>query len=173
MGIDCIKNGQINFDNLKYTSEAKNNVKDFYVKQNDFFVSRGNTIDLVALAGTVEQELEQDVIYSDLMIKVEFNEIYINKKYIAYLFNSSIGRLYFKYSAKGKNQTMVKISSKELLDFYLPIPDIKLQNKIVKEIEKEFKEQEKIKLQIEQERNKIDEIIENAINEGRFLYLIN
>lgn len=166
LGIDCIKNGQICLDNLKYTPETRNNIEDFYIKENDFFVSRGNTIELVALAGVVEQEPEQDIIYSDLMIKVEFDEKQINKKYIAYLFNSSIGRLYFKYSAKGKNQTMVKISSKELLDFYLPIPDIKIQEKIVKEIKQEFKEQEKIKLEIETERKKIDEIIERGINNG-------
>ncbi|MBU1500314.1 restriction endonuclease subunit S, partial [Patescibacteria group bacterium] len=70
---------------------------------------------------------------------------------------------YFKYSAKGKNQTMVKISSDELNNFYLPVPSLKDQQKIVDEIKAELDKQEEMKQKIESERVKIDEIIGKAI----------
>lgn len=70
--------------------------------------------------------------------RIDVNENDILKEYLAYLFNSIIGRFYFKYSAKGKNQTMVKISSDELNNFFLPIPPLKFQQKIVVEIKAEL-----------------------------------
>jgi type I restriction enzyme, S subunit len=97
------------------------------------------------------------------MIRIKFYDSKIDKEYMTYAFNSIIGRIYFKYSAKGKNQTMVKISAKELYDFKLPIPDIEVQQKIVDEIKAELGKQAEMKKKIEAEREKIDEIIEKAI----------
>jgi type I restriction enzyme S subunit len=82
---------------------------------------------------------------------------------MAYIFNSIIGRLYFKYSAKGKNQTMVKISKDELNGFYLPIPSLEQQDEIIKKVKTELEKQEVINQQILDERNKIDKIIEDCI----------
>ena len=49
--------------------------------------------------------------------------------------------------------------------FNMPIPNIPLshQQKIVDEIRKELDKQEQIKKQIEEKRNEIDEIVEEAI----------
>lgn len=70
-------------------------------------------------------------IYPDLMIRIKFSKD-VDVHYMAYIFNSFIGRLYFKYSTKGKNQTMVKISPYELSEFLVPLPDIEKQKEIVK-----------------------------------------
>ena len=135
-----------------------------YTKNGDLFVSRGNTVDLVALASVVEDmTVEKDIIFPDLFIRLDVDDSCLDKKYLSYLFNSIIGRLYFKYSAKGKNQTMVKISSDELNNFYIPIPPVDMQKRIVDEIKTELDAQENIKSDIESERKKIDIIIENSI----------
>lgn len=164
-GVNSIsKNSTINYNDLKKSNEQKNNIKDFYVKNNDLFVSRGNTVDLVALASVVNNlPVDKNIIFPDLFIRIEVKEKDLLKEYLAHLFNSIIGRYYFKYSAKGKNQTMVKISLDELNNFYLPIPPLMIQQKIVDEIKVELDKQEDIKKKIETERNKIDEIIEKAI----------
>lgn len=163
LGIDSIRDSRIHFNNLKYTSETKNNMSNFFVKKGDFFVSRGNTLELVAMAGVVEQKIDENVIFPDLMKLVIFNEKYVNKKYMAHVFNSSIGRIYFKYCSKGKNQSMVKISSKELLDFLVPIPKLNIQNKIVEEIKIELKNQEKIKDNINEQFNNILKMVSETI----------
>jgi len=158
-----LKNGKISLSASKFTTLTKSNIQDFYVKKDDFFVSRGNTVELVAMAGLVTDEVEENILYPDLYIKIEFDKI-INKQYIAYLFNSFIGRLYFKHVAKGKNQTMVKVSSKELYDFYLPIPSKVIQQKLVTKIKTKIDNQKDIDKQIKQKQDEISRIIEDSIN---------
>lgn len=77
--------------------------------------------------------------------------------------NSIIGRMYFKYAAKGKQQTMVKVSSNEIKQFVIPIIDTNEQERIVGEIKSRIEQQNSIKAKIEKLRAKIDEIIRDAI----------
>ena len=164
-GVNCIsKNGAIRYEDVKVSDETRPNIESYFAKNDDLFISRGNTVDLVALASVV-QDLhdEKDIVFPDLFIRLDIDEDRLDKKYLAYLFNSIIGRYYFKYSAKGKNQTMVKVSSDELNGFFLPIPTLDLQKKIVAEIKSELDIQEQIKIDMEIEINKIDEIIESTI----------
>lgn len=154
----------ISYDNLKVSNERRENIEDYFSKEGDFFVSRGNTVDLVGLACVVENiSKDKNIIFPDLFIRIGINEDKLNKKYLAYLFNSIIGRLYFKYTAKGKNQTMVKISSDEINNFYLPLPPLERQEKIVYKIKSKIDKQGKIRQKIYNERNKIDDIMINAI----------
>ena len=163
LGIDAVrKNTKLSFSNLKFTNEEIANMNDYFIKDGDFFVSRGNTTDLVALASIADkEEILENTIYPDLMIKVEFDGR-INKQYMAYIFNSFIGRLYFKYATKGKNQTMVKVSERELLEFRVPIPNLCEQQRIVDEIQAEIDKQNEIKNQIAILRMEIDKIGESA-----------
>lgn len=159
------KDGKISLNASKFTTKTKNNIENFYIKQNDFFVSRGNTIDLVALASVVIDEVEEDILYPDLYIRVDFDKNFVNKEYMASLFNSFIGRIYFKHVAKGKNQTMVKVSSKELYDFYLPLPSLDIQEQIVKDIKNKIEEQDNIDKEIEKKQLEISGLIEDVIRE--------
>jgi type I restriction enzyme S subunit len=59
--------------------------------------------------------------------------------------------------------TIAQLTTPMVEKIKIPVPDKKIQQKIVDEIKAELDKQEEIKKQIEQERNKIDEIIENAI----------
>ncbi len=158
-----LKKGIIDLNPTKYTTLTKSNIQDFFVKQNDFFVSRGNTVELVALAGVVLEDIEQDIIYPDLYIKIDFNDELVDKQYMAFLFNSFIGRIYFKHVAKGKNQTMVKVSSKELLEFYLPLPDLTKQQQIVEIIKSQIDAQKLIDEQIEQKQKEISDLIYQCV----------
>lgn len=155
--------GKLKIEPSKFTEATKNNIDDFFIKQGDFFVSRGNTVDLVALACIVEEDIMEDIIYPDLYIKVVLDESSIDKQYLALVFNSFIGRLYFKYVAKGKNQTMVKISSTELHSFRLPLPNKEQQTAIVEKIKAQIDAQNLIDQQIEQKQQEINQIIEYAI----------
>jgi type I restriction enzyme S subunit len=147
----------------KSTEKSCNKVENFFIKKGDFFVSRGNTVDLVGLASIVEGHIEDDIIFPDLYIKINFDESKVDKEYLAFLFNSFFGRLYFKYVAKGKNQTMVKVSAAELLNFRVPIPERKKQADIVECIKIQLEEQKDIDRKIEEKQRDIDQIIEDAI----------
>ncbi|OIJ21875.1 hypothetical protein BKP45_04070 [Anaerobacillus alkalidiazotrophicus] len=161
LGIDAIRDNTIHFNKLKYTPKNKKTID--FVQKGDFYVSRGNTIDLVALAGIVNDEPPKELIYPDLMIKIKFDEEYINPKYVAYVFNSTIGRTYFKYASKGKNQSMVKISSDELYNFYMPLPPKKTQDAIVAKIEIKLKEKSEIFERVSIKKESIIQIINNFL----------
>lgn len=172
-GIPVLGQENYSFDGIlkiepsKFTEETRNNIEDFYIKNGDFFVSRGNTVDLVALASIVSEEVEENILFPDLYIRVESDEKYINKEYLSYIFNSFIGRLYFKHVAKGKNQTMVKVSSTELLNFRLPIPELEEQTEIVSAIKTQLDAQKEIDRQIEEKQQAINKIIEDIIKRGQ------
>ena len=164
LGIDSINDdGLMSFENIKYTDETCTNIESFYIKKGDFFVSRGNTIDLVAMASIIVEDLEENYIFPDLMIRLEFDKSRINSEYLALVFNSIIGRLYFKYVSKGKNQTMVKISSNELHNFLLPIPSYEEQYQLVMSIREEINHQKEINSKIQFLRQQIDNIILNKM----------
>ncbi|MGL5255469.1 MAG: hypothetical protein ACRC76_00415 [Proteocatella sp.] len=168
LGIDAInKDGVLTFDNPKYTNQTKKNINDFIIKENDFFISRGNTVDLVALASIAMNVGDDEYIYPDLMIRITFDTTKLNKEYLAYVFNSVIGRMYFKYAAKGKQQTMVKVSSEEIKQFLIPTPDIDEQIRIVSEIKLEIDKQNKVQAKLEKLRAEIDDIIDSAIAETK------
>jgi restriction endonuclease S subunit len=59
--------------------------------------------------------------------------------------------------------TIAQLTTPMVEKIKIPVPDKKIQQKIVDEIKAELDKQEEIKKQIEEERNKIDEIIEKAI----------
>lgn len=164
LGLDAIsKSGILSFDNPKFSSDHQKDPAKYLISDGDFFVSRGNTTDLVSLASVASiNEDTPTTIYPDLMIKITFDES-INKMYMAYAMNSFIGRLYFKYSTKGKNQTMVKVSPRELSDFYVPIPDIEMQNRIVCKIQNELSKQDDVKRKIIELGNQISDIITQTV----------
>ena len=164
LGIDALHyNGILTTDNTKFTNETRDDVDKFIVNDGDFFISRGNTVNLVALA-SIAQNIEEDLIFPDIMIKLFVDDSKINKMYLAYIFNSIIGRLYFKYSSRGKQQTMVKVSSDTIKKFVIPKLSLSEQEIIVNEIKEEADKQIILKKQIAELRKEIDEIIECAIS---------
>ena len=106
---------------------------------------------------------ETVTIYPDLMIRIKFSKD-VDVHYMAYIFNSFIGRLYFKYSTKGKNQTMVKVSPYELSEFLVPLPDIEKQKEIVKKINKEVETQQTLRKEMNQYRAQIDKLVTKSFS---------
>ncbi|MEX0723492.1 MAG: restriction endonuclease subunit S [Gracilimonas sp.] len=164
-GVSSInKSGVISYDDIKYTDKERKNLDTFFAEKGDLFISRGNTVELVALASIVKELPEdKDVIFPDLFIRVGIDTTRLNKEYLVYLINSDIGRYYFKYSSKGKNQSMVKISQDELNDFFLPIPTIDEQDSIVNTINTELDKRKEIEKKINSYRDQINTIIESTL----------
>ena len=169
LGIDALNfNGILTTDNPKFTNETRADVDKFIVNDGDFFISRGNTVNLVALA-SVAQNVEEDFIFPDIMIKLFVDDSKINKMFLAYIFNSVIGRLYFKYASKGKQQTMVKVSSDTIRKFVIPQISMSEQEEVVNEIQEETDKQIVVKRKIAKLRSDIDKLICDVIQKDRNL----
>lgn len=164
LGIDSIsKSTVLSFENPKFTNDKITNFDKYVIHNNDFFVSRGNTIELVSLASIAEITDEcRETIFPDLMIRITFDDK-VDINYLAYIFNSLVGRLYFRNVTKGKNQTMVKVSEPELKKFIIPMPPKEKQSKIATLIKEQIDAQKIIDEQILKKQQQILKIIENAI----------
>ena len=163
LSLDAIdRSGVLFFEKTKLTDITRNDINKFIVKDGDLFVSRGNGSDeLIAMASVaVISDFDMiDTIYPDIMIKIDLSSE-IDKKYVAYAFNSTFGRLYFKNVAKGSNKK--KITPLEISDFSIPLPAIDKQKQLVDEIQMEFNKQEKLIRNIAELKDDIYELIRST-----------
>ena len=120
LALSCLKNGVIDLDDVKFTSESRRDIERFYVRSGDFFYSRGNTAELVALAGVVHN-VSRDVVFPDLLTRVKFNEEMLLPEFAVWLFNSGIGRKYFGAVPPGAAPSMLKVSQDYMASFPVPL----------------------------------------------------
>jgi restriction endonuclease S subunit len=129
--LSCLKNGRIDLTERKFTSETRKDISSFYVREGDFFYSRGNTPELVALAGIVGP-VKEDIVFPDLLTRVVFDTSKILPEFAAILFNSELGRQYFGNVPQGASPSMVKVSQKYMEEFCVPyIGNIDKQREII------------------------------------------
>lgn len=134
LSLACLKNGFIDLSEVKYTDESRPDIERFFIQEGDFFYSRGNTPELVALAGMAEQ-VQGNIVFPDLLTRVRFDEALILHKYAVWLFNSAIGRQYFGAVAVGASPTMVKVSQDYMGAFPVPfLGDLEKQREIIQQV---------------------------------------
>jgi type I restriction-modification system DNA methylase subunit/restriction endonuclease S subunit len=117
--LSCLKRGRIDPTERKYTSASRPDLETFYIHEGDFFYSRGNTPELVALAG-IAGLMKENVVFSDLLTRVVFDRRKILPEFAVILFNSTYGREYFGRVPQGASPSMVKVSQEYMGDFRVP-----------------------------------------------------
>jgi len=129
--LSCLKRGRIDPTERKYTSASRRDIETFYVQEGDFFYSRGNTPELVALAG-IAGPIEDKVVFPDLLTRVVFDRRKILPEFAVILFNSTFGREYFGRVPQGASPSMVKVSQEYMGEFCVPyIGDIQAQESFI------------------------------------------
>lgn len=157
--LSALKNGRIDFNEVKYTNLTRDDMDKFLVKEGDFFYSRGNTKELVALAA-IAYNSPENIIFSDLFTKVQFDENKILPKFAVYLFNSNIGRAYFAKVPEGSSPTMVKVSQDYMKNFMVPyLEKIDIQHQIVKQLDKEMAALEQVRFLKTQAERRIEQLL--------------
>jgi type I restriction-modification system DNA methylase subunit/restriction endonuclease S subunit len=119
LALSCLKRGRIDLTEKKYTSVSRPDIASFFVREGDFFYSRGNTPELVALAG-IAGPVEEHVVFPDLLTRVVFDRDRILPEFAVILFNSTYGRGYFGKVPMGASPSMVKVSQEYMGDFRVP-----------------------------------------------------
>lgn len=146
---------------LCISKDVYNQLKRYKIKTGELCISIVGTLGKTALIDTEMLEIEEDnLILSENFIKLTPIQD-INKQFYYFFFHS------FIFEAQIDREYTITSIKKLGIDKwnYIKIPNIPLseQQIIVDEIKAELDKQEEIKKQIEEERNKIDEIIEKAI----------
>jgi len=166
LSLRCLKNGVIDLNEVKYTIETRPDIEKFIVKKGDFFYSRGNTKELVGLAGIVVASPSGVIIFPDLLTRVNFDQSKILPRFAVYLFNSIVGRDYFSKVPTGGTPNMVKISHEYTRNFMVPyLGNIDKQKKIVEQLDKEMEALEKVKLLKEKTEKRVEEILKEVWGE--------
>lgn len=159
LSLSCLFNGKIDFSKIKNTNETRNDIDKFYVKHGDFYYSRGNTKELVALAAIAHNPQER-IIFPDLLTRVRFDESKILPKFAVALFNSTFGRKYFGVVPEGGTPNMIKVSADYMKAFPVPfIEDLKTQREIIKKFDCQMQAFEGVRLFKSEAEKRIDEIL--------------
>ena len=105
------------------------------LKNDDFLLTRSNTRNLVGQACLV-QNIEENVIFSDLVYRLSFNEKMVFKSFMVYIFQSAFMRQQIERDAHGSSNTMVKITHKDIENWDIVLPDFEEQKSIADYLDK-------------------------------------
>ncbi len=161
LSISCLQNGRIDFNKVKYTVEDRPDIAKYFIKNGDFFYSRGNTKELVALSAIAKTEEEiKNVVFPDLLTKVKFNEKMILPEFAVLCFNSKLGRDYFGNVPEGASPSMVKVSQDYMMNFKVPhLNNIVRQQQIISELDSQMQILEGLRIIKVEAENKIGKIL--------------
>lgn len=155
-----LKNGFIDFSESEFITEEdyKNIDAKKKLKQNDIIICATGKVSL----GKIDfyDYVQESITTVDNYI-LRLNKSY-NPLFFTYFFRSVLGYFQIERDYTGSTN-QIHLYWEQISNFQIPNIPLDQQQKIVDEIKAELDKQENIKKQIEIERNKIDEIIENAI----------
>lgn len=98
------------------------------VHQGDFLLSRKNTRELVGAAALV-LDTPTKLMMPDTIFRLIIDENHLNKIYLWMLINNAKFRKLIQNLASGSSGSMPNISKEKLMEFEIPVPPIKIQNK--------------------------------------------
>lgn len=154
-----IKNWQFESEDSKLISkEYSDQNKNKTVSKNDILIARSGegTIGKVALID--DEDLQG--IFADFTMRIRLQNY--NPLFAYYYFRTEYFQYLVEINKKGLGNN-TNIFPSQIQEFPMIDISLKAQQKIVDEIKAELDKQEEIKSKIERERNKINEIIEKAI----------
>ncbi|HUG67213.1 MAG TPA: restriction endonuclease subunit S [Pirellulaceae bacterium] len=131
LSLSCVHDVTLNFDARKPIVLPDNFAEQHRVSNDDVFVSRSNTRELVGLSSVAVDTPDMRLIYPDLLIKLEVDRTKVLPRYLAYALRTPESRRQIKIRAVGTSQSMVKISGERLKDVSIPLPPLDVQESLV------------------------------------------
>ena len=128
--LSSIRNGRIDTNESKPVPMDASEAGPYLVHLNDVYVVRGNgSKDLVGRAGIVE-DVTNDVIFPDLLIKIPLNASRIMPEYFVTIWNSRLIRNRIEDLAK-TTSGIWKVNQGHIASVQIPIPPLSVQAQIV------------------------------------------
>ncbi len=150
-----IQSGEIDWNNLKYASDA-DNIEKYLLSDKDVLFNRTNSPDLVGKTAIFRGA--RKAIFAGYLIRVLYKKNKLLGDYLNYSLNSEAAKEFcLKNKTDGVSQS--NINAKLLGKFELPLPPLKRQIQIVEQIESERQSVESAKKLIEIYEQKTKAII--------------
>ena len=87
--------------------------ENLFIKNNDFLLSRANTIDLVGNC-VIVSHTQKNIMLSDKTLRIDFLLDFISKEYVLYYLRSGFGRREIMERSTGNQESMRNISQKSI-----------------------------------------------------------
>lgn len=136
--VSAVSWGEYNEMESKTCIDATKINADYYIKENDFLMSRANTIQLVG-ACVISRDVTLTNMLSDKILRLDFIiESLIFKNWILHLMRSKIGREQIEASATGNQESMKNISQDSIRKISVPLPPTDEIKFLIKELSEKF-----------------------------------
>ena len=139
LALSAVKNGRYIPDENKPIREELERCKRYKLELGDFLLTRANTRELVGQVCIVN-EMSDEIIFSDLIFRIHFDESILISRYALFFLQSAFARQQIQRDAHGSNSTMVKITHKDIFNWYAKIPPISEQKEIAAYLDKKCAE---------------------------------
>lgn len=140
--ITDIKDNYVNWEEVLYCKVENDKKEKYLLKNGDLLFARtGATVGKSYLIDNLLDN--QEIMYASYLIRIRFNENYCNRYYIKYFFQSND---YWEQIHSNKiGIAQPNVNGTKLGKIRLKLPDLKLQETIAKNIQKYFKNNDKLK----------------------------
>lgn len=136
--VSAVSWGEYNEIESKTCIDATKINPNYYIKENDFLMSRANTIQLVG-ACVISRDVTLTNMLSDKILRLDFIlDSLIFKNWILYLMRSKIGRQQIEESATGNQESMKNISQDSIKKISVPLPPTDEIKFLIKELSEKF-----------------------------------
>lgn len=136
--VSAVSWGEYNEMESKTCIDATKINADYYIKENDFLMSRANTIQLVG-ACVISRDVTLTNMLSDKILRLDFIiESLIFKNWILHLMRSKIGREQIEASATGNQESMKNISQDSIRKISVRLPPTDEIKFLIKELSEKF-----------------------------------
>ena len=137
--------------------------EDKEIKGGDFLMTRANTAELVARSVIVNNKVRKKLLLNDKTLRVVFFEN-VNTNYINLYNNSEFARKHYELAAKGTSDSMKNISRDDIKLLCIPIPPLKEQNEIVKQVNKVQKHCKDLDLELQNKKLDAENLLSTILN---------
>lgn len=133
LGLSCLTEDGFKPVQLKNAPRNDPKINNSLLSNGDLLLSRSNTRERVALAG-IYKDINRPCIYPDLMMRLILNE-QCYSRFLELLLRHPSVRKQLTNNAQGTSVSMVKISSKTVMETWIFIPSFLEQKKIIEKID--------------------------------------
>lgn len=130
LNVSSIRHGRCDQSKLSYIELPEDLTRAFAVMKGDFFVLRGNgNRDYVAIGGLLQEEPVPGLVFSDLLIRLQFDTAKVDPNFMRYLWQApSFLRRLQSYAITGSG--LWKIGQRSISRFELALPELNEQTEI-------------------------------------------
>lgn len=159
-----IKDGKIDFSNLKYFNRNYKELNKYLLNDGDLLFNRTNSAELVGKSAVYKKSHPKSI-FASYLIRVKVNSALYTPEFLNYFINSVYGRKYIK-SVVSQQVGQANVNGTKLKNMDVPLIPLNLQHQILDEIEKRFSEADNLEKAIDESLAKAESLRQSILKQA-------